>query len=410
MLLQNQRLTFTPYQKLAIAILALLQFTVVLDFMIISPIGDMLVKSLSITTKQFGLAVSSYAFSAATSGIIAAGFIDKFERKRVLLFFFTGFIIGTIFCALANTYLSLLLARIITGLFGGVISSITFTVITDLFTPGQRGRATSTVQMTFSVSQILGIPFGIFIANKLGWHYTFFLIVILSVLILSVILLKLKPIDEHLKLQNDKNPFGHLWCTIKNKHYQVGFLGITFLATGGFMIMPFTSIFLVNNIHLTNADLPFIFMVTGISSLFVMPLIGKLSDKYEKFNTFLLGSVLAIIMTLIFTHLPVVSIWVVMLINVIMFAAIMGRVIPFQALNTMIPKMEDRGAYMSLSSSLQQISGGLGSVIAGMIVYQHTKTSPLENFDTLGYVVIGLCVLCVCLVYRGSVIIKNAMV
>lgn len=398
---------FTSYQKIALALLALLQFTVVLDFMIIAPIGDVLIKTLHITTKQFGLVVSAYAFSAATSGIIAAGFVDKFDRKKVLLFFFTGFIIGTFFCALSNSYLTLLVARIITGIFGGVISSITLTIVSDLFAPNQRGRAMSIVQMAFAASQILGIPLGLYIANNMGWNYTFFSIVILSIVILSIILLKIKPIDEHLKIKSDKNPLLHLWHTIKNKHYQSGFFAITFLSIGGWMLMPFTSIFLVNNIHISSSQLPLIFMVTGASALIVMPLVGKLADKFDKFKIFLFGSIAAIIMILVYTHLQVVPIWVVMIINVIMFAAIMSRMVPFQALNTMIPEQADRGAYMSISSSMQQIAGGLGAVIASRIAFQQTPISPLQNFDLLGYVVVAISILATYLVYRVSIIVLN---
>jgi len=397
---------FTNYQKIVLAVLALLQFTVILDFMIISPIGYILTENLGITTKQFGLVVSSYIFSAAASGIIAAGFIDKFDRKKVLLFFFTGFITGTLFCALSNSFITLLTARIITGFFGGVIGSIIMTIISDLFAPNQRGRAMSSVQMAFAASQILGIPLGLFIANNSGWHSTFFLIVILSILILFVIVLKLKPLNEHLKTRSDKNPLLHMWHTVKNKHHRIGFSATLFLGMG-MMLQPFISIFLVNNIHLTNARVPIIFMVTGASAFFVMPLVGKLSDKFDKFKIFLIGSFATVAIIPVYTHLPVVPLWVVLILNVIMFAVIMSRMGPFQALNSMIPQPENRGPNLSISSSLQQMSGGLGIVIASNIAFQPTPTSPLQNFDLLGYVAIALSAFAVYWVYRVSVIAKN---
>jgi multidrug resistance protein len=397
---------FTSYQKIVLAVLALLQFTVILDFMIISPIGHILTKNLDITTKQFGSVVSSYIFSAAISGIISAGFIDKYDRKKVLLFFFTGFIIGTLFCALSNSFNTLLAARIITGIFGGVVASTTMTIVSDLFAPNQRGRAMSTVQMAFAASQILGIPLGLLIADNLGWHYTFFLIVILSILILFVILLKLKPVNEHLKLRSDKNPLLHLWHTVKNKQHRIGFSATVILGMG-MMLQPFISIFLVNNIHITNDHVPIIFMVTGASAFFIMPLVGKLSDKFDKFKIFLFGSCAAMIIIPVYTHLPIVPLWVVLTVNVTMFAAIMSRMGPFQALNSMIPQPADRGAYMSISSSLQQMAGGLGIVIASSIAFQPTPNSPLQNFDLLGYVVIGLSIFSVFLVYRVSKIVRS---
>lgn len=398
---------FSAYQKLVVGLLALLQFMVMLDFMIISPIGYILTKELDISTKQFGLVVSAYIFSAAASGIISAGFIDKYDRKKVLLFFFTGFITGTLFCALSNSFTTLLVARIFTGLFGGVIGSISMTILSDLFLPNQRGRAMSTVQMAFATSQILGIPLGLFIANNLGWHYTFFLIVALSILVLAVIIMKLKPMTGHLKATSGKNPLLHWWHTVKNKRHQVGFSATIVLGLG-MMLQPFISIFLISNIQLTNDQVPVIFMVTGAAAFFIMPFVGRLADKYDKFNIFLIGSLASIIIVPVYTHLPVVPLWVVLVMNVSMFAVIMSRMGPFQALNSMVPQPADRGAYMSLSASLSQMAGGLGIVIAGSIAWQPTPDSELQHFDVLGYVVMGLCALGVVLVYRLSNMVKNS--
>ncbi len=169
---------FSSYQIFVIIILAFLQFTIVLDFMILSPLGDILMKKLDISTQQFGSVVSAYAFSAGISGFLAAGFADKFDRKKLLLFFYIGFILGTIFCGLANSYNTLFLARIITGIFGGVIGSISMAIITDIFNLQQRGRVMGFVQMAFAGSQILGIPIGLLIADKWGWNYTFFMVVV----------------------------------------------------------------------------------------------------------------------------------------------------------------------------------------------------------------------------------------
>ncbi|MGZ4088732.1 MAG: MFS transporter, partial [Bacteroidia bacterium] len=322
--------------------------------------------------------------------------------------FFTGFIAGTLFCALSDSFITLLAARIFTGIFGGVTGSITMTIVSDLFTPNQRGSAMSIVQMAFATSQILGIPSGLFIANNLGWHYTFFLIVVLSVLIVFVIILKLKPINEHLKMRSDKNPLLHWWHTIKNKRHQTGFSATVILGMG-MMLQPFISIFLINSIHLTNAQVPVIFMVTGAAAFFIMPLVGRLSDKFDRFKIFCFGSIAAMIVVPVYTHLPVVPLWVVLIMNVTMFAVIMSRMGPFQALNSMIPQPADRGAYMSISSSLGQMSGGLGIVIAGSIVSQPTPQSPLENFDVLGYVVVGFCAVAVVMVYRVSQMVKNTI-
>lgn len=402
--------TFTGYQKFLIVILALLQFTIVLDFMIISPLGDALMKELSISTGRFGLIVSSYAFSAGIAGILAAGFADKYDRKKLMVFFYTGFIIGTFFCGIANSYYTLLAARVVTGLFGGVIGSISLAIVTDMFALNQRGRVMGFVQMAFAVSQVLGIPAGVFIANNMGWHYTFLMIVALAVIVLVLVLFKMQPVTAHLQKKSDKNALLHLWHTIGNKKYQVGFTATGFLAIGGFMMMPFSASFLVNNVGITQAQLPLVFMFTGLASIIVMPLIGKISDTIDKFKLFAFGSVLAAILAIVYANLPVVPLWQVIVVNIIMFTGIMSRMVPATSLTTGIPALQDRGAYMSINSSLQQISGGVGAILGGLIVHQPSEHSPLQNFPILGLAVSGFILLTIFLVYRIDRLIKRTQV
>src|SRR5712671_3743958 len=200
------RLVFSRYQKFVIAMLAFLQFTIILDFMIVSPLGALLMPTLHINPQQFGLAVSSYAFSAGASGLLAAGFTDRFDRKRLLLFFYSGFVLGTLLCGIAPNYHFLLAARMITGLFGGVIGSISFAIIADLFPPESRGRVMGVVQTAFAASQVMGIPVGLFLANHWGWHAPFFLIVGVSSVVGVVVAFYMRPIDAHLKLQRRESP------------------------------------------------------------------------------------------------------------------------------------------------------------------------------------------------------------
>ncbi|NRF38011.1 MFS transporter [Pedobacter foliorum] len=403
----NTILPFSNYQKLVIALLALLQFTIVLDFMVLAPLGDYLMKSLAITPKGFGLVVSSYAFSAGASGILAAGFADKFDRKKLLLFFYIGFIVGTLGCALSTTYYMLLGARIITGLFGGVIGAISMTIMADLFEVNQRGRVMGYVQMAFAASQVLGIPVGLYFANLWGWHSSFLMIVALAVVVAIFIIVKIKPIDKHLALQSDKSAFLHLWHAVSNKSYQTGFIATAFLSIGGFMLMPFSSAFLINNIKITPHQLPMVFMFTGIASIIVMPLIGKLSDKVDKFMLFTAGSALAIVMILIYTNLAAIPLWQVVVINMVLFMGVMSRMIPATTLTMSIPDMKDRGAFMSVNSSLQQMAGGIAALCAGLIVTQKSNTSPLENYGILGLVVSVVIAICCFFVYRVSVMVKK---
>ena len=397
----------TPYQKFVMVLMALLQFTIVLDFMIMSPLGDLLMKDLKMTTAQFGSVVSAYAISAGISGILAAGFADKFDRKKLLLFFYVGFILGTVFCGMANSYETLFAARIVTGIFGGVIGSISMAIITDVFSLQQRGRVMGFVSMAFAGSQILGIPIGLLLANLMGWHSTFYMVVILAIVIGLLVVFKLKPLVEHLKLQNDKNALQHLWHTVKKKDYRIGFLATAMLSMGGFMLMPFTSAFIVNNVQIPQERLTIIFFCTGLSSMIIMPIIGKLSDKIDKLKLFTIGSIIAAVMVVIYTNLPPSPIWVVIIINMILFMGVMSRMVPATALNSAVPEMYDRGAYMSVNSSLQQMAGGIAAILAGFIVTKPSETGPIEHFDILGYIMVVFIGLCIYLVSRVSRLLKN---
>ena len=397
---------FSSYQTLAIILLALTQLTVVLDFMVMSPLGDMLMKSMSLTTKQFGLAVSAYAFSAGISGLLTAGFADRFDRKKLLLFFYIGFIAGTLFCGLSTSYHMLVAARILTGLFGGVIGSISLAIVADLFPLQQRGRAMGFIQMGFGASQVLGIPISLYIANHWGWQSPFIMIVCLATIIWLAVMFKLQPVTKHLEVKSEKSAFSHLWHTIKLRNYRIGFLSTALLSLGGFMMMPWSSAFAVNNLHVSYTQLPILFMVGGVVSLIIMPLVGKLSDKFDKFKIFTIAAIWMMAVVLVYTNLTSVSFAIVIIINILMMIGITSRMTPAMALTSALPQMQDRGAFMSINSSLQQIAGGIAAGVGGMIVVQQTKTSPLQHYDTLGYVIAVIILINIFMVYRVSKIIK----
>lgn len=381
---------FSSYQLFVVVLLAFLQFTVVLDFMVLAPLGAVLIEKLSISPAQFGHVVSAYAFSAGASGLLAAGFADRFDRRRLLLFFYVGFLVGTFLCGIATSYAELLAARIVAGTFGGVIGSIGFAIIADLFPLSMRGRVMGLVQTAFAASQVLGIPVGLALANRWGWHAPFLMIVGLGAAAGLVIAAKLKPIRDHLSAGGARqSPLLHLARTASKPRYLAGFSATMLLAVGGFMLMPFGSTFLVQNVKIPLARLPLVYMATGIGAILSGPLVGRVADSVGKYRVFAVGSLVAMVMVTILTRLGPSPIWVVILVNMVLFASISARMIGASALSSALPAMADRGAYMSISSSLQQISGGVAAWVAGIIVYQPTPTSPLENYPTIGIVVCG---------------------
>jgi predicted MFS family arabinose efflux permease len=390
---------FSSYQKTVVAMLAFLQFAVILDFMIMSPLGAVIMPDLKFGPVQFGLVVSAYAFSAGLSGLLTAGFADRYDRKKLLLFFYTGFILGTVWCGLANSFESLLAARVFTGLFGGVIGSVVLAISTDLFPPQMRGRVMGLIQTAFAASQVLGIPVGIYLSNQWNWHVPFFAMAAFGLLGGLLVAWKLQPVDAHLKQPQEHSPFMHLFHTVTERRYLLAFCVTALLTTGGFMLMPFSSAYIVNNMGIDLHHLPTVYLVTGLCTIFIGPMIGRAADAFGKFRVFLFGTALSITMVLIYTHLGHIPLWMLVLVNSVMFVGIFSRMIPFQAISSTVPSMTQRGSYNAISASIQQLAGGVASVVAGHIVTQ-APDGHLQHFDTVGYVVVVTSLLATTLLWR----------
>jgi predicted MFS family arabinose efflux permease len=379
---------FTRYQKFAALLLAFLQFAVILDFMILSPLGALIMPALNISPSQFGAVVSAYAFSAGISGLLTAGFADRYDRKHLLLFFYAGFVVGTLWCGVANSYEMLLVARIVTGVFAGVIGSIVLAIAADIFPVHLRGRVMGIIQTAFAASQILGLPIGLYLSNHLSWHAPFLMMAALGAAGGMVIFWRLQPVTEHLKAGPQQNPLSHLRKTITLRSHLPAFATTSLLVLGGYLLMPFSSAYTVNNIGIDITSLPTIYLITGLCTIFAGPLIGRAADAFGKMPVFIAGSGLTIIMVLIYTHLGQVSLPVLVVINVLMFVGIFSRLIPFQALVASVPHPSRRGAFNAISAAIQQLSGGLASLLAGHIV-SIGADGKLQNFEVVGYVLVA---------------------
>ena len=379
---------FSQYQKTVVAMLAFLQFAVILDFMLMAPMGALIMPALAIEPKEFGLVVSAYAFSAAASGLLTAGFADRFDRKRLLLFFYGGFVLGTLWCGLAQSFEALLAARIVTGLFGGVIGSVVIAISTDLFPPQMRGRVMGMIQTAFAASQVLGIPLGLYLSNHWSWHVPFLALAAIGVIGGLVVSWGMQPVAEHLKAPQEHSPWMHLLHTLTVPRHLLAFATTALLTTGGFMLMPFSSAYTVNNLGISLHDLPTVYVVTGLCTVFAGPAIGRAVDRFGKFRVFALGTALSIAMVLTYTHLGPVSLPVLILVNAVLFVGIFSRMIPAQALMSSVPAPVQRGAFSAIGASVQQLSGGLASVVSGHIVTL-AADGKLQHFDTVGLVVVA---------------------
>lgn len=379
---------FSRYQKLVAGLLAFLQFAVILDFMIMAPLGALIIPALDITPARFGMIVSAYAFSAGLSGLLAAGFADRFDRKKLLLFFYLGFLAGTLWCGLAQSFPSLLCARIVTGLFGGVIGSVVLAIATDLYAPGLRGRVMGIIQTAFSASQVLGLPLALLASNHWDWHAPFFLMVGMGALGGLLVAWRLKPVTAHLEHAREVHPARHLIDTIMSRRHLPAFATTVLLTTGGFMIMPFSSVFIVHNLGLASTDLPTIYLLTGLCTILAGPLVGKVVDALGRMPVFLAGSAVTIVMVLVYTNLRPVSLPVLVLVNVTMFLGIFARMIPWQAMSASVPEPPMRGSFNAISASIQQLSGGVAAMVAGHLVSIGAH-GELQGFNRVGWVLVA---------------------
>ena len=255
------------------------------------------------------------------------------------------------------------------------------------------------IQTAFAASQILGLPAGLYFSNHWGWHAPFLVIVALGLVVGVGMVLVMKPIDAHLSYKMDRSAFRHLYVTLMNGRHLWAFCTMAILSVGGFMLMPFASAFTTNNVGIAMTDLPIIYLATGLSTIVVAPIIGKLSDRIGVVRTFMGGSILSLITIPIYTNLGVTPLWIVVVINIVMFVGIFSRMIPSQTLMSAIPEPANRGAFMSLGSSLQQIAGGLASVVSGLIVLQDANGHIL-HYDTVGYILMATAVVSIFMIYR----------
>ncbi|MBR9923333.1 MAG: MFS transporter [Bacteroidetes bacterium] len=399
-------LKFTPYQYLLVAIITLVFLTIVLDFMLMSALSAILLPKLEITTKQFGLLVSAYPISAGISAILLSGYADKFDRKKLLLFFYSGFLLGILFCTNAPSFQALVVARVITGIFGGIVGPVCFAIITDSFETTQRGRAMGILQMASAGSQILGLPLALYLASELDWRLAFGLILFLGINAVFLIFWKIMPVDKCLQIQEKVNPFHHSLKIISNRSYLLVFLNNTLLVSGDIIMMTFSTAFCTNNLGVDLEDLPLLYGIAGIATFIFAPIIGRLTDKHGTLNIFLAGTTMTIIMVAVFTNLGINPLWAVIVVHTLLLLGNNARSISSSALGTVVPEIEDRGAFMAVDAAMQLAIGGVAAMIAGLIVFQ-SEEGMINNFPTLGIVVISLMILTSGVMYAINRMVKR---
>lgn len=396
----KKNLVMVKNEKLLLFILALVQFANIVDFMIMMPLGPQLMRIFEISPQQFSLLVSSYAISAGISGFLGAFFVDKFDRKVVLLFIFIGFTIGTLCCAFAPTFYFLMSARIFTGIFGGILGSTVLAIVGDVIPSERRASAMGVVMAAFSIASIVGVPLGLFLANKFSWHAPFLFLVGISFIIIFLIIAFVPVLKNHIqKKELHANPFQIIINISKNNNQLTALLFMVFLMLGQFTVIIFISKFMVSNVGFSEDQLFYIYLIGGIVSLLAAPLSGKLSDKFGTKRIFTIFCVLTIIPLFLVTNLPPVPIYIALGVSALFFITLTGRSIPASTMATTVVLPKERGGFMSINSSVQQLSSGFASFIAGKIVYTNA-VGKLENFEVVGYIAIACSLITIYLCHK----------
>jgi MFS transporter, DHA1 family, inner membrane transport protein len=395
-------------QNILIALMAAVQFTHIVDFVIMMPLGPQLMRSLDINSTQFGLVVSAYTFSAAISGIVGAFFLDKYNRKTALLFLYAGFIIGTFLCAFSNQFELLVAARIFTGAFGGLLGSLVLSIVGDAVAENQRGKAIGIVMGAFSLASVIGIPIGLLFANQFGWNAPFYFVGALSLVIAVFVFVYMDSMTLHLERHKQSEKWYAVISSVLKSSNQRNALLLTFLLMSGhFIIISFLSPYMVSNVGFVETQLSLIYLIGGFVTFFTSPFIGKYSDKLGKKRVYIFFAVLILPMILIVTNLPQVSVPLALIVTSIFFIIIGGRVIPATATVTSTVEPRQRGSFMAFNSSVQQLGSGIAAFAAGAIV---TKNSSglYEHYNYVGYIAIAINLLSIFVISRIKINSTNA--
>ncbi len=406
MKLQVSSIRMSKKERTILILLAGLNFTHILDFMIMMPLSNYLIGDLGISPFQFSLLVAAYSISAFFSGLAIATFIDRYDRKKPLLIAYTGFLLGTLACGFAPTFGLLLAARIVAGLFGGIIGAQVFAIVGDMFSYERRGRAMGIVMGGFAAASILGVPLSLYVTNifKHNWHLPFLFIGAVALLLIPLVIKVVPEMKSHIKeKEDDESLFTTLIKVIRIPIQRSALTFSGLLMMGHFLIIPFINPYLEFNKGFSKDDIPSIYLVGGIASLTAALYLGKIADKKGKLNIFSLSVFLSLFMVIIITHLPNVLFPVVLLFFAIWFIVATGRIVTAQAMITEVVKPEQRGSFMSINGSIQQLGSGLAALCSGAIVYTD-KTGKIHHYDWVGY--FSILVLLVSLLF-GRVIFKK---
>ena len=347
--------------------LAGIQFTHIVDFMVMMPLGPQFTQLFNISDAKFGLLVSAYTFSAGASGLLASFYVDLFTRKKLLLTLYVLFAVATMVCGLAQTYDTLMLARIAAGAFGGVLAAMAQTIVADVIPFERRGRAMGIVMSSFALASVAGVPIGLFLASQFNWHTPFFAIAGVCVLFAIGAYITLPPLADHLK-QHRASPLASIQEVLRDANHQKAFVFTALMMIAGFTVIPYITIYTTTNGGLTMQQVPYVYLLGGAVTLFTARLIGRLTDSVGKSKMFKITALFGMLAILLVTLSASFGLWGILLVTTIMFVGMNGRMIPGMAIATSAANPRLRGTFMALNSSVQSLAMGLASFVGGLVI------------------------------------------
>ena len=382
-------------EKLILFTLATINFTNILDSMIMMPLGDVFMNLFEINPSQFSILVTSYAIGAFISSILGTIYLDRYDRKKALRLIYGGFVIGTFLCGFSNSYYLLLTVRFITGLFGGMIGALALSIVSDVFLFSRRGTAMGYLTAGFSAAAALGVPFALLLADQLSWRMPFFFIAGMGLIIWLVIQITFPNMVDHFKSTGPKkNLFGILRLIAQDRNQINALLLSMILVLGHFIIIPFIAPYMTRNVGFTQTQITWIYLIGGSLTVFSAPLVGRITDIYGAKRVFITLMVISFIPVMLITHLPPVAIPIALIVTSLFFILGSGRMIAPQAMITASVGPATRGSFMSLKSALQQLSIGLSAFLSGLMITE-TADGSLSGYNWVGYVSIMVCILAI---------------
>jgi len=396
-------------EKYLLLTLAGIQFSHVLDFMIMMPLGPMLMSTFGITTHEFGLLVASYSFSAAASGLLAATFVDRFERRRLLLSMFALFGLATLACGLAPGYVTLLIARGLAGAFGGVMGALVQTMIGDVIPFARRARAGGMVSAAFSLSTVAGVPLSLWLANYFQWRAPFIFIAVLVALFILVGVRVLPEMRHHISAEKQTHPFAAMFTVLRDPNHLRALLFSALIIFSGFTVIPYITIYAVSNVGIAQQDIPYIYLFGGAATLISARRIGHWADLRGKARIYRLIATAALLPLLVVTHIGAVPLWLWLICTTTFFVLVSGRMIPAMAIITSAAQPKLRGTFMSLNATTQAFAMGLATTLAGFIITQDAS-GRIVDYGTVGYVAMAANALAIWFVARIAMHDPHAVV